>query len=134
MTQRSTRVGEPAPDIEGVDLSGRHVRVHLSGVNGERRALLFLTSACETCRPMWRSAPGARGLTVVTPDPATEDARELSRLATGQLELAMSSKAWFLYGVPGSPWLVVVDSGRVVVDVAPGTWEDVAAALGLAAP
>ena len=124
------RNGQPASDVEGVDRSGAMIHLALSGPRGDGAVLLFLTSTCTTCRPIWASSKAAAGLVVVTPDPSTESLRALSRLTPAGVSVVMSSSAWFDYEVPGAPWLVSVEAGRIASDgPSPRGWEDVAALL-----
>jgi len=121
-------MGGPAPAFEGLDLHGAPVGV-VPG-DGERRVLLFLTSSCAGCERIWAGVSPHPGLVVVTPDTSTESTRSLRRLAPAGLTVVMSSAAWFAYGVPGSPWLVVVEAGTVRGEIpSPAGWEVVAAEL-----
>ena len=123
---RPSRVGEQACDIRGSDLSGASVELVAADPVADRRALLFLTSSCGACMQLWDRAEPIPRLAVVVPDRATESIRTLTRLAPGDLELVLASSAWFDYEVPGAPWLVVVESGLVVSESAPVSWDDVA--------
>jgi hypothetical protein len=115
-------------DIVGQDLSGSEIRLRLGPGFEGRRALVFLTSSCESCINIWQSASPARDVAVVTPDRATESARQLTRVAPPGLTLVMSSAAWFDYAVPGAPWLVIVESGTVALEArVPAAWSEVTA-------
>ena len=84
-----------------------------------RTVLLFLTSSCYGCRPLWdsledgeRPVDDAR-LVLVTPSPSTESARDVAALAPDGTEVLMSSEAWHAFGVTAAPWFVVVAGGFV---------------------
>ena len=95
-----------------------------------RLVLLFLTSSCSGCRPLW---DGARtqwtdGVLLVTPSPSTESAKDVARLAPAGGEVVMSSEAWHAFGVTAAPWFAVVADGLIAAEgAAPATWEQVAA-------
>jgi hypothetical protein len=115
-----SRMGQPAPPIEGVDPSGRALSVQVSP---GRIALVFLTSSCQPCQPFWTGSPPPGGV-LITPGPATESRRRVGELARPGQVVVMSSEAWHAYGVRRSPWLVLVEDGTVVVDApAPADWE-----------
>jgi len=127
-------VGPVAPDapLGGVDLEGRRVDLSLS----ERvRGLLFVTSACSPCQPLWiqgRLAGGQAGLVWVTPDAETESPKRLRELAGDALEVVMCSQAWFYFSVGAAPWLVTCDQGRVLWSgPAPQDWDSLVQALRL---
>ncbi len=114
-----------AADLSGVDLSGQPTTV---GVLGTRRwtLLLFLSSACEGCRDLWRALGDPVGsglatdesLVAVTRDLDGEDADELRRLAVPSVPTVSSPAAWRDYRVQGPPFFVLVDGteDRVVTE------------------
>lgn len=135
---RPARLGMPAAEVAGVSPDGTPRQV---GVDRNRVVLLFLTSSCYGCQPLWpgSSAPAGHptdaAVVLVTPSPETESARKVAALAPGHIPVLMSSAAWHDYGVTQAPWWVVIAGGTVVEDgPAPATWADVAAHLEVPRP
>jgi hypothetical protein len=90
--------------------------------------LVFLSSGCAGCTVFWeqladRSGPfaGSDGLwsgsrvLVVTKSPQDESVGLLQQLSPPGVDVVMSTPAWDDFGVPGSPYVIVVDgpSGRI---------------------
>jgi hypothetical protein len=131
-------LGQMAPDIVGTSPDGSPLVLSFGARQDGSEAVpvsaaLFLTSSCEPCLGLWAGAPvGTGGVAVVTPDPTTEDARKIARLAPSGLPVAMSSQGWHDYGVTGAPWLVAVDDRGVVVSdgPAPATWVAIQSVVG----
>lgn len=109
--------------MTGATLSGERVRVDL-GCPGTK-ALLFLTSSCHGCMPVWsglRDMSGLGGVSgpsprrrvlAVVPDPATESSDALRSLAADWLEVVMSSSAWLEFSPGPAPWLITTDGTRI---------------------
>ena len=94
--------GSPAvSELSGTTPSGAPVRVVLGS---GRTVLLFLTSSCYGCRPLWDSlrtgetVDDAR-LVLVTPSLTTESSRDVAALAPEGTEVLMSSEAWHAFGM-----------------------------------
>ena len=112
----------PAADLEGETLIGELAQVRTVGVEHDT-VLAFLSSNCAGCEGFWDelqrpgtfSMPASGRLVVVTKDGTEESPSLLRQLAPAGLDVVMSSRALADYGVPGSPYVVVVDgrSGRV---------------------
>ncbi len=111
--------GSPAPDCRGWAPDGAPIELAMAG---RTAILVFLTSTCRECRPVWQGgtaavAAGARGApgetVLITPDPSTESRRSVAALAPADLTTVMSSAAWHAYGVTGAPWVVTVAGGVV---------------------
>ena len=124
---REPLVGGAAPPVTGVDLSGRQAGAELSG----RVLLAFLTGSCAPCRAFWSGLaddqdPGLP-VVVVTPSPATESPRGLSRVAGATTSVVMSSEAWLAYRVRGAPWFVLVEEGLVLAEGRAESWEELTA-------
>ena len=120
MGHRDPRTGQQAVLIQGVDQSGEAVSIQ---VNEGRIVLVFLTSSCRPCEPLWIGAP-PDGTILVTPSPSTESRRRVSQLARSGQVVVMSSEAWHAYGVRRAPWLVIVEHGFIAVDApAPSRWD-----------
>ena len=111
-----------AHDIVGVGLTGEVVAARTAGVRHDT-VLVFLSSGCTGCDGFWRQFAdpsalpdfGGGRMLVITNGPESESISALAEKAPADIDLIMSSEAWADYGVPGSPYVVVVDgvSGRV---------------------
>ncbi len=116
------RAGWPsAHDIVGVGLAGEVITARTVGVRHDT-VLVFLSSGCTGCDGFWRqfadpaALPDLGGRTlVITKGPESESIGALGEKASPGVDVVMSSEAWSDYGVPGSPYVIVVDgpSGRV---------------------
>lgn len=98
-----------APAISGSTPAGEPIELALTGPDTD---LLFLTSDCKECRSRW--ARVREGDVIVTPDPSTESARSVTKLAPPGATVIMSSQGWHDYGITKAPWLVEVRDGVVV--------------------
>jgi hypothetical protein len=126
-------VGAPAPALSGTDQDGRPVEVAFE----RPTLLLFLTAGCQTCQGLWGELAtvadvlvGVCRQVVVTASRSTEDRRRLRGLA-GNLDVVMSSEAWFAYEARGAPWAVLVDeAGRLAAEGRPSSGADLVAMVG----
>lgn len=109
-------------DISGVGLDGEILSVRVVGVPRDT-VLLFLSSGCSGCAVFFAdlaartvALPPAARLLVVAHDAAEESVSLLRELCPPGIDLVLSGRAWSDYGVPGSPYVMVVDGrrGRVV--------------------
>jgi hypothetical protein len=136
------RAGLPgAADISGSTLSGDAAAVAVAGAEHDT-LLAFLSSTCLTCQRFWQALgqPGAvrlparTRLVVVAKDPAEESPSALAGLAPAGTTLVQSSAAWSAYGVPGSPYFVLVDgpAGQVLGEGTGLDWDQVLNLLGQA--
>jgi hypothetical protein len=123
-----------ASDVDGFGL--REDAMHVSVVGtGHQTLLAFLTSGCLTCRGFWEAfgdpraldIPSDLRLVVVAKDAHEESISALRKLAPKNLTVVMSSPAWETYGVPGSPYFVLVDGpdGRVRGEGTGANWAQV---------
>lgn len=146
-----TRPGVPAPrtgatpavaDIVGSTPDGGVTKVAVADVD-HLTLLAFLSSGCLTCAAFWeafadpeqRSLPGAdTRLVVVTRGPEAESPSRIAQLAPPGVVTLQSSEAWDDYGVPVSPYFLLVDgrAGAVVGEGAASTWDQVRDLLGQA--
>lgn len=109
-------------DIDGLDPYGGAVRIGLAGGRGAT-LLAFLTTGCGTCQRFWRAfgedgldrVPGGARIVVVTKGEEAESPAAVAELAPDHVTTVMSSEAWDAYGVPGSPYFVLVDGAHGVV-------------------
>ncbi len=97
---------------------------------GTRTLLAFLTSGCSVCQTFWEEfrgeveVPGRGHLQVVAKGPEEESASTLRTLA-GDRAVVQSSGAWTDYDIPGSPYFVYVEDGRVTGEGSATTWPQV---------
>ncbi len=109
--------GRPAADLSGVTPAGEAVVVGVRET-GRPSMLVFLSSGCSTCRPLWealareeaKSLPGSPRVVVITRDPSAESPGAVAALAPPGVTVVMSSRAFEDYEVPGAPYFVLVDS------------------------
>ncbi len=127
----STAIGRLV-DIGGVDPHGGAVRIGLGGA-ASPTLLAFLSTGCSTCADFWRAfgtdeldqVPGdGTRVVVVTRGPEEESPAGVAGLASPRVSTVMSSEAWDAYGIPMSPYFVLVDGTRGVIG------EGAAASLG----
>lgn len=125
-----------AADLSGVTPWDEAIGISVIGTP-QRTLLAFLSSGCQTCHTFWDAfADGVAAdlplgvrLVVVTHSPSDESPGATRDLAgTVDVPVVMSNEAWRDYGVPGSPYFVLVDgpAGRVVGEGAASTWSQVA--------
>ena len=127
----ATVVGE----ISGVTVDDEAV---VLGIAGRGRTLLaFLSSGCATCAAFWQRlgepggapVPSDTELVIVTKGEEEESLAALRRLAPPDLPVVMSSAAWRDYAVPGSPYFLLLERGKVVGEGSGGSWGQVLALL-----
>lgn len=131
-----------AVDIAGATPDGGVARIGVVGVPNST-LVAFLSTGCLTCADFWRAfaAEGDLGLpgvdtrlVVVTRGPTDESTSAVRELAPPRITTVMSTDAWEDYGVPVSPYFLLVDgpSGSVVGEGAAHTWEQVSTLLSKA--
>jgi hypothetical protein len=125
---RPSLIGSPATPVSGLRPDGTPIRVE---TGAGTTVILFLTSTCYGCRPLWPQAGAAPspmvtgGVVVVTPDPETESAIAVAAMAAVGTQVVMSSPVWHAYRVTRAPWCVVVEDGLVTQDgLAPESWAE----------
>jgi len=118
-----------AHDIVGTDLERAERSVTVT-TPGSRTLLAFLTSGCSVCQTFWEEfqqgvdVPGDGRLQVVAKGPEEESVPSLRSLA-GDVPVVQSSAAWVDYDIPGSPYFVYVEDGRVTGEGSATTWPQV---------
>jgi hypothetical protein len=147
-----TRDGVPEPreeptaaahDLAGVTPDGKAKAIGVLGTD-HSTLLAFLSSGCGTCLDFWRafatgeadSLPGRdTRLVVVTKGPEDESLSAVRELAAGDHPTIMSTEAYDAYGVPVSPYFILVDgpTGSIVGEGAAANWSQVANLLRQAA-
>ena len=131
------RVGSPVK-VTGESPGGKPVTLSLT--SGRDTLLAFLSSGSPTCASFWEAfadeslaVPGSARLVVVTRSLDEEGTGELAARAPRHLTVVASSSAWEGFGVPASPYFVLLDGGgRVVGEGSTASWPAVAALLGRA--
>jgi len=127
-------------DISGTTPRGSSLVVGLAQ-RDERTLLAFLTSGCATCKGFWdafrRDQPLPRSvdrLVIVTRSNDEESPAALMNLAPERHKVVMSSQAWDDYGIPVSPYFVLVDgpTNQIEGEGAASTWAQVGSLLGRA--
>jgi len=119
--------GDPAHDVVGQSPQGASVAIAVLGT-GRRTLLAFLSSGCTTCGLFWRELASGGGpralpegvdrLVVVTRGADEESAALISRLAppaSSGVAVVMDNASWDAYGVPVTPYFVLVDGYSDVV-------------------
>jgi len=131
--------GVEVPDaITGQTLDGESIGVSLTA--GTPVLLAFLSSGCLTCQAFWTAfddpqirVPGGARLVVVTKSLSEESPSALASRTPRELTLLTSSAAWEAFGVPGSPYFVLVDgAGGITGEGSAATWPAVATLMGQA--
>lgn len=125
---------QDAPELAGVTPSGDALKVAFDSGAGAT-LLAFLTSGCSTCARFWgslgeRRLPADVQTVIVTHGAARERPAKLRSLAPDGVPVVMSTEAWDAFGVPGAPYFVLVQEGRVRGEGASATWEAMSALVG----
>lgn len=134
---------EHGADLQGVTPGGRTRSVGVVGVE-HTTLLAFLSSGCLTCAAFWDAFRQAEQLTlpghdtrlvIVTKGAEAESPATIEAKAPRQFITLMSSQAWDDYGVPITPYFVLVDgpSGRIAGEGAAATWHQLESLLSQAA-
>lgn len=114
---------EGVADITGSTPTGDAVHIGIEA-GDDATLLAFLSSGCSTCEDFWRAfgteelhmVPGRRTrVVIVTRGPEDESPPAVGELAPNGLTTVMSSVAWEDYGVPVSPYFILVDGRRGVL-------------------
>lgn len=132
----------PGVDITGTKPDGSPRQISVVGTD-HTTLLAFLSTGCTTCKGFWQEFGKRRNLelpgndtrmVIVTKSANAESASQLAALAPAHWPLVMSTEAWDHYGVPVSPYFILVDgpNGQVVGEGAGTTWEQVHSLLGQA--
>jgi hypothetical protein len=124
----------PLTDIGGETPTGDTIAVGVTS-SSRNTLLAFLSSGCLTCAEFWRALrdpaavalPPRTSVVVVTKGPEAESQSAIRKLASSDLTVVMSTRAWFDYGVPGSPYFALVDGAahKVVGEGTAMTWSQV---------
>jgi hypothetical protein len=128
-----------AVDIAGLTPWDEFVAVGVSGEES-RSLIAFLSTGCGTCAGFWdelnhpggAKLPQSTRLVIVTRGEDEESISALRRIAPAHETVVMSSQAWSDYEVPGSPYFLLIEDGRVTGEGSGTTWQQVRALLGQA--
>ncbi len=128
------RFNSNAPaDIAGQTLRGSTVHIGVSGTD-TRTLLAFLSTGCSACIGLWEdlSVDPTGGMTgvrlvVVAKNREDESQSRLEELAPAGVTLVQSTEAWQAYGVPVTPYFVLVDglTGTTVGEGSAPSWGQV---------
>jgi hypothetical protein len=101
--------------------------------------LAFLSSGCTTCQAFWSAfrtghpqVPAGARLLVVVRDLDEESESELRSRRPALVPVIASTSGWDGFDVPGSPYFVLVQDGRIVGEGSGASWPQVADLLGQA--
>lgn len=126
----------PAHDVTGLDLDEGALAVRVVGVE-HGTILVFLSSGCSTCGSFWEALhnpdlalPASSRLVVVAQGAEREHVALLAELAPRHVPVVLSTQAWKDYAVPGSPYVVLVEGGRVAGEGTAPSFEQVLSMLG----
>ena len=106
---------ETAIDIVGTVPGGGPVSVSVGGA--DHTLLAFLSSGCRTCGTFWSEFKSpvldlggeVTRLVIVAQDLAHDSESRLVELAPNGVRTVCSTAAWEAYGIPGSPYFVLID-------------------------
>jgi hypothetical protein len=138
LPQPGRRAGvREAHDIVGTTLAGDAVKLGL-GAEAPPTLLAFLSSGCLTCERFWgdlrsgrtpRELPGQVRIMPVVKGAEQESPGRLAELAGETVPFVMSSSAWSDYGVPGAPYFVYLQGGRVHGEGSASSWQQISSLL-----
>lgn len=133
MTPRE-RLNDDAPsDLSGTTLRGSSLHVGVSGTE-TRTLLAFLSTGCSACVSLWQDLAedptagiNAARLVVVAKGPEEESQSRLQELAPEGVTVVQTTEAWHDYGVPVTPYFVLVDgpTGSVIGEGSAPSWGQV---------
>ncbi len=121
----------PGSDLVGVSLRGDALHVGV-GSTSPPTLLAFLSTRCSVCERFWAGTPELPAdvrLIAVTKAPELENASRIGQLAP-PFAVVMSTDAWSQYRVPGSPYFVYLEQGRVLGEGAATDWRQILSLLG----
>jgi len=130
-----------AHDVAGETLGGEIVTSRVVSAEHDT-ALVFLSSGCSSCQIFWDELavpgnvrlPASTRLLVVTQGAEADSRSALLDMAPAGIDVVMSTDAWSEYGVPGSPYVVLVDgrTGRVRGEGTGQSWGQISQLLAQA--
>ncbi len=117
---------EHATPVAGTTPDGDAVALDFAGAARRPTLLAFLSTGCSVCGAFWgelgrRALPGVQTV-IVTHGTDRESPARLRTLAPSGVPVVMSSRAFHDYGVPGSPYFVLVE-GSIRGEGSASTWD-----------
>jgi hypothetical protein len=121
-----------APEIAGVTPTGDAIKLSLTGAP---TLLAFLSSGCTSCAGFFQTLgehalPQRLQPMIVTHGLDREQRSKLRSIAPAAVPVVMSSEAWEDYGVPGSPYFVLVEGGEIRGEGVATTWDALSSLVG----
>jgi len=134
-------IENPPADLSGQSLSGSALQIGVTN-RKDRTLLAFLSSGCMSCIALWEelgvgnptSGMADTRLVIVTKGPEAESQSRLAELAPQGVTVIQTTEAWLDYGVPVSPYFVLVDgvTGNTIGEGSAASWAQVRSLLGQA--
>ena len=126
------RTDAAAPELAGATPTGDAVKL---AFHDTPTLLAFLGSGCTSCAGFWEKLGDARPVpelrtVIVTRGADREQPAKLRRLAPDGVPVVMSSEAWEQYGVPGTPYFVLVQDGVISGEGVATTWSALTSLVG----
>lgn len=128
--------GSAAPEtLVGETLDGESVAYSLAT---GATLLAFLSSGCTTCQAFWSAfaqtpaVPAGARLLVVVRDLDEESESELRSRRPATVPVVASTSGWDGFDVPGSPYFVLVQDGRITGEGSGASWPQVSNLLSQA--
>lgn len=117
----------PAPaHVAGTTPDGELVSLELHG-RRQPTLIAFLTTGCVTCLEFWEALATERlpgfELIVLTRGEEAESPGAVAELAPKGVTTLLSTEAWEDFGVPGAPYFVHIEEGRIVGEGVASSWE-----------
>lgn len=117
-----------APALAGMTPAGDAVGRAFDARASTPTLLAFLSTGCTSCMHFWdglgeRRLPDGLETVIVTRGAEREQRAKLRSLAPDGIPILMSSEAWEDYGVPGTPYFVLVEGGAVAGEGVATTWQ-----------
>ena len=131
---------DAAPDLVGQTLEGSTQHIGVSGTD-HRTLLAFLSTGCTACVTLWQGLAEENPianmertrLVLVTKGPEAESPSRLGELAPRDVPLVQTTEAWEAYGVPVTPYFVLVDeTGAIIGEGSSSSWGQVGSLIGQA--
>jgi hypothetical protein len=125
-------------DLAGQTPTGSTLHVGVTDTD-VRTLLAFMSSGCSACVSLWEGmrsgdptaqVPNTR-LVVVTKGPEEESQSRIAELAPPGVTVIQTTEAWESYGVPVTPYFVLVDgpSGQIAGEGSASSWEQVSSLI-----
>lgn len=126
------RAASSAPELAGATPTGDAIKL---AFDGTPTLLAFLSSGCTSCVQFWETLgeqrlPAGLEAVIITRGRESEQASKLRKLAPGDVPVVMSSEAWEDYGVPGTPYFVLIEDGAIQGEGVATTWTALASLVG----